>query len=201
MKITSIKQQQKRLDRYSIYVDDKYTFSLGEDDLVLTGLYKGQEVTEADLEKFKQDSLIGKAYDRAIRYLALRPRSKWEIEDYLKRKSYDELVIIAIIEKVSAKGYIDDEKFARSWVESRQLLNPRSKKQLTMELRKKRIDREIIDLVLSELSEEDETKVLKDLIARKKKQTRYQDPQKLLAYLSRQGYRYDLIKKALSNEP
>lgn len=200
MKITSIKQQQKRLDRYSIYVDEKYTFSLGEDDLVSAGLHKGQEVTEVDLKKYKQDSLIGKAYDRTIRYLALRPRSKWEIEDYLKRKNYDEPVIMAVIEKVSAKGYIDDEKFTRSWVETRQLLNPRSKKQLAMELHKKRINSEIIETVLSELTDDNELSQLKDLITRKQKQTRYQDEQKLLAYLARQGYRYDLIKQALSYE-
>lgn len=197
MKITSIKQQQKRLNRYSIYVDEKYTFSLGEEDLVTAGLQKGQEVSETDLKKFKQDSIIGKAYDRAIRYLALRPRSRWEIEDYLKRKAYDEPVITEVLSKVSSKGYIDDEKFARSWAETRQLLNPRSKKQLSMELRKKRISNEIIDSVLSEFSEDDELSVLKDLITRKQKQTRYQDSDKLLSYLARQGYSYHLIKQAL----
>ncbi len=199
MKITSIKQQQKRLDRYSIFIDEKYTFSLGEDDLVSSGLHKGQEVTEADLIKYKQDSLVGKAYDRAIRYLALRPRSKWEIEDYLKRKNYDEPVIIAVIEKVTAKGYIDDDKFARSWIESRQLLNPRSKKRLHFELKKKHISDVVIDQVISEIGEEIEISQIETIIHKKRKAKRYQDNQKLLAYLARQGYSYDLIKRALES--
>ena len=46
MKITSIKQQVKRADRYSIYVDDKYSFSLSEQELLSIKIKVGQEVTK-----------------------------------------------------------------------------------------------------------------------------------------------------------
>jgi len=199
MIITAIKQQQKRQDRYSIYVDEKYAFSLSENDLITAGLHKGQEVTEAELTKFKQDSLIGKAYERAIRYIALRPRSQREIEDYLKRKGYDEVVSRAVITKIKKLELISDTKFAREWIESRQLLKPRSRRQLQAELRQKHISSDIIEEALSSFDDTAELNQLKDLVQRKQKIGRYQDEQKLIAYLARQGYPYGLIREALDN--
>lgn len=196
MQITDIKQQQKRKDRYSVYVDSKYAFSLNEIQLLDSGLAKGQEVNEEQIEEFANKSKFGKALDLVWRYLAIRPRSEWELDQYFKRKKFNEEIAAAIKTKVKKLGYLDDEQFARSWVESRRLLKPMSKRRLVQELRQKRIDPEIIDQVLSE-DETDELEVLKELIQRKAKQSKYQDKQKLMAYLSRQGFSYDLIKQAL----
>jgi regulatory protein len=84
-------------------------------------------------------------------------------------------------------------------VESRRLLKATSKRKLAMELKQKRIAEDIITQVLAE-DETDERHVLRDLIAKKRTQTRYQDEQKLLAYLMRQGFNYDDIKAALQND-
>ncbi len=45
---------------------------------------------------------------------------------------------------------LDDEVFARSWVESRDRARPRGERAIREELRTKGIDRETIDLVLGE---------------------------------------------------
>jgi NUDIX domain. len=54
MKITAITQQVKRTDRYSIFVDGKYAFSLSESGLLASGLAVGQELTPAELKKLKK---------------------------------------------------------------------------------------------------------------------------------------------------
>lgn len=199
MKITDIKQQVKRTDRYSIYVDEKYTFSLGESELLATGLRINQEFTEPELEALKQKAIIDKGYDRALNLISRRPRSEWELHDYLKRKDYDEQTAQQIINKLNERGYVDDNDFAKRWVESRRLLKATSKRRLTQELRQKRVSGEIIDEVLA-ADETDEREVLRELIARKRQQSRYQDDLKLMQYLSRQGYNYDDIKSALYEE-
>ncbi|MBI3624310.1 hypothetical protein HY218_01620, partial [Candidatus Saccharibacteria bacterium] len=48
MKITSIRQQTKRADRYSIFVDGKYAFSLSEGELITSGVHTGQELTKVE---------------------------------------------------------------------------------------------------------------------------------------------------------
>lgn len=196
MKITDIKQQVKRAGRYSIFIDGKYSFSLSENELLNIGLRINQEYTKEEFEKLKQTAVLDKAYMRCLDLLARRARSDWEIRDYLKRKDYDGEVSKKTIERLSTAGYIDDEKFANSWVENRRLLKATSKRKLKMELKQKRIDEQTIDKVL-EQDETDERQVLKDLIEKKRGQTRYQDEQKLIAYLMRQGFNYQDIKDVL----
>ncbi len=50
MKITSIKQQVKRADAYSIFLDGKYSFSLSGSELLKSGLAPNQDVSVEQLE-------------------------------------------------------------------------------------------------------------------------------------------------------
>lgn len=197
MKITDIKQQVKRADRYSIYVDGKYAFPLGETELLNTGLRIDQEFTLTELEELKQKAALDKGFDRALNLISRRPRSEWELRDYLKRKDYEQESINEILNMLGSRGYVNDEDFARRWVDNRRLLKATSKRRLTQELRQKRVADDIIQQVLEE-DETDEREVLKELVARKRQQSRYQDDLKLMQYLGRQGYDYSDIKSALS---
>lgn len=199
MKITSIKQQVKRADRYSVYIDDKYSFALSESELLRLGLHNGQELTAEELVSLKDDSIRDKARNQALGQLSRRMRSEWELRDYLKRKEYAPEIIESVIEWLAEYGYVDDRKFAEAWVSNRRLFKATSSRRLRQELRQKRISDEIIDEVLSE-DETDEKQVLRELIERKQKQTKYQDKLKLMQYLSRQGFNYDDIKEVMNSQ-
>lgn len=198
MKITDIKQQVKRVDRYSIYVDGKYVFPLGESELLNLGLRIGQEYTETELEELKKKAVLDKGFDRALNLIMRRPRSEWELRDYLKRKEYEPESITAILNMLSDRGYVNDADFAKRWVDNRRLLKATSKRRLRQELKQKRVPDDIIDQVLTE-DETDEREVLRELVERKRKQTKYQDNLKLMQYLSRQGYNYDDIREIIEN--
>ena len=199
MKITAIKQQVKKANRYSFYVDGKYSFSLSENDFVNYGLVSGQEITEQDLSKYKQASDDGKWLDRTLNLLSYRPRSEWEIRSYLKRKDCPEQIVDRTLNKLSVNKYLDDEQFAKRWVENRRLLKPVSRRKLSQELRAKRISSEILDRVLSDDKEiTDEKSVLRELVA--KKSNRYPDRVKFMQYLARQGFGYEDIKAVLNEE-
>lgn len=199
MKITAIKQQVKRADRYSIYLDQKYAFSLSESELLAAGIKKNQEFTEAQLEELRMRAVIDKGYDRALNLISHRPRSEWELRDYLRRKEYDTVSSEAIVKKLHNRGWVDDKDFAERWVATRRLLKATSRRRLMQELKQKRIAEEIIKQVL-EADETDEREVLRELIDRKRKQTKYQDDLKLMQYLGRQGYTYDDIKSVLKGD-
>lgn len=199
MKITDIRQQQKRSDRYSIYMDGKYVFSLGELELLNSGLKIGKELSQEELAELKDTAKLDKAYDRALNYIAIRRRSEWEVRQYLKRKDYDQEVIEEILARLQAKGYIDDLAFAAAWVESRRLLKATSKRRLQQELRAKRVGDDVVRQALAQ-DETDEQEVLRELVTKKRQQTRYQDDLKLMQYLSRQGYNYDDIKEAMHTD-
>jgi regulatory protein len=199
VKITAIKQQVKDNKRYSIFVDDKYSFSLSELALINSELKLGQDISKAELKSFKEESDLDKAYNRVLNLLARRPRSTWEVEDYLKRKKYDTGQIEKVLNKLSDRYLINDLSFANAWVENRRLLKNMSKRRLRQELKAKRVSDEIIDEVMG-LDETDELEVLKELVAKKRTQSRYKDDLKLMQYLSRQGFNYSDIKTALNKD-
>ncbi len=217
MKITNIKQQVRRKDRYALYIDDKYSFSLGELELINSGIKIGRELSKEELDNLKDTAQVDKLYDRVLNYLAIRPRSEWEIRTYLKNKlnhkpsvykvapcKQEETghitdakeMIEKILNKLSNAGLVNDEAFARAWIGNRRLLKLTSKRRLIQELRQKRLDGGIIDKVLAE-DETNELTVLRELVSKKRQQSRYQDDLKLMQYLSRQGYNYNDIKAAI----
>jgi regulatory protein len=197
MKVTDIKQQVKREGRYSIFIDGKFSFGLSELALMNSSLRIGKELTAAELDELKDTARHDKAYSQCLGLVARRPRSEWEIRDYLKRKEYDPEFIEQTVQRLQDGGWLNDLDFARRWVESRRLLKSTSKRRLQQELKAKRVADDTIQQVLSE-DETDEKAMLAKLVARKRKQSRYQDDQKLMAYLMRQGYNYGDVKDVLS---
>lgn len=196
MTITAIRQQERLKGRYSIYADGKYAFSLSANALLEAKLTVGQDLDAAQLKAYTKLSADDKAYALALAYAVRRMRSRYELAEYFRRKAYDDELAQQIMQKLEALGLVDDEKFAEAWVRNRRLLKSVSKRRLTAELRTKRIANDVIDHVLAE-DETDERTVLRELVARRRKQTRYQDDQKLMQYLARQGFGYDDIKEAL----
>lgn len=198
MKITKITAQVKRAGRYSIFVDGKFVFGISETGLINSGLKTGQEVSLSELNQYKQNAEIDKLYNKTLELIMRRPRSQWEITDYLKRKNASSEQIAALMQILTEKGFNNDQDFAKKWVDNRRLLKNISQRKLRLELKQKRISEEIIDQVLAE-DETDEIAVIKAEIAKKRRQTRYRDNQKLIAYLARQGYNYSDIKAAITD--
>lgn len=197
MRITSIRQQIKTPDRYSIYVDEKYAFSLSAKTLLESKLTKGQELDSAELTVLKDQASFDKAYYGAVFLIARRSRSSWEMTTYLKRKNYSLDVQKRVQQKLITTGLLDDKKFARAWVENRKLLKPTSKRRLTQELRQKHVEDTVINEVIR-TADIEESQILRDMVASKRRQSRYQDDIKLTQYLVRKGFSYEDIKNVLS---
>ncbi len=210
MKITSISVQVRDKQRVNVSVEGKYRFSLDLSQVAELGIRVGREYTEEELVQLEEESLFGKLYMRALEYCLSRPHSRYEVQQYLYRKTrprrdktgeLKQGVSVALTERVfdklDARGYLSDESFARYWAENRRLRQGTSQRALQAELRAKGVAPEIIEQVLtaSERSDDDE---LRKVIA--KKARRYDDPQKLMAYLARQGFSYDDIKRVLEED-
>lgn len=196
MIITKITEQVKNPNRVSVYVDGKYSFSLNLDQLLETKLKVGTEIDEAKLKDFVKLSQLGKLKMRTLEWLMIRPHSAKELKDYLRRKKVDSQEAEKLIEYFKANKYQNDEVFAKWWLEQR-LAKQKSLSFIKFELRSKGVSGETIQTVLEE-SDVSEAQILKELIAKKRRQAKYQDNKKLIEYLLRQGFSYSLVKEALA---
>ncbi len=200
MRITAIKAQVRNPERVSIYIDGKYTFSLTQNQLLEQKLFVSKELDELQLNELKNESDYGKLMERTMNYVMIRPRSVREVRDYLWRKKAAPETGERVVQKLASRGYLDDVAFAKSWVRARQLTKPVSKRRLTAELMHKGVATELIEQALGGNEADgtyDEITALRQIVAKKRRQARYQDDQKLMQYLARQGFGYDLIKQTL----
>lgn len=88
--------------------------------------------------------------DAAARFLEVRSRSVAEVRRRLTGAGYRPELVEGAISRMVELGMLDDEAFARAWVESRDRARPRGERAIRQELRLKGIDRSVVDAVLAE---------------------------------------------------
>lgn len=211
MKITAITAQIRDPNRVNVSIDGKYRFSLDISQMVDLGVKQGQEIGDERLAELERESEFGKLYARTLEYALMRPRSMREVRDYLYKKTLSKKyktkkgdikqregvstsVTERVFDRLLERGYVDDAKFAAYWVENRNQTKGSSLRKLKNELMTKGVDPRIIDEALAGSDRSDSDELAKIIV---KKRTRYPDEQKLIAYLQRQGFRYDDIRVAL----
>ena len=91
--------------------------------------------------------------EAAGRFLEARPRSIAEVRRRLGGAGYRGELVEGAIAKLLEFGVLDDQSFARTWVESRDRARPRGERAIRQELGLKGIERETIELVLGERRE------------------------------------------------
>ena len=92
-------------------------------------------------------------FEAAARFLEARSRSVHEVRQRLTHAGYRPELVEGAIERMLELGMLDDEDFARAWVESRDRARPRGERAIRAELALKGVDRASVDLILEERRE------------------------------------------------
>lgn len=202
--ITLLQIQAKDKERINVFIDGEFAMGVSLRTLEQAGLYKGKVLDEADWEQLVKSEQLDKAYNAALHFLASRPRSTREIRQRLREKDYPDDHIDAAVQKLATLGLVNDQAFARYWVENRQTHKPRGARALQAELMQKGVDRETIGAVLNDMTDVDEEHERALTVARaalRKYQTapdKNTFSRKLGAYLQRRGFGFDAIKPAIN---
>jgi len=95
----------------------------------------------------------GPVMEAAAAFLAVRPRSVAETSGRLRKQGYPAALVEDVLTRLIEMNYLDDEQFARAWVESRDRARPRGEQGLRRELVLKGVPRDVIDAVMAERDE------------------------------------------------
>ena len=134
-RISSIEQQKRNPERVNVSLDGEFAFAIPVNAVLDFGLRTGIQLSASQIEELKEIDDTAKATDAAIRLLTARPRSVREIEQRLRRKEFGDPTIERVIQRLRDWRYVDDEAFARFWVENRESNRPRGRRLLKQELR------------------------------------------------------------------
>jgi regulatory protein len=197
-RITAIEPQQKNPQRVSIYLDGE--FALGLARIVAAWLRVGNEISEEEIARLKADDEHETAYQKALHFLSFRPRSSAEVRQNLTKRGIPASLVEETLTRLQGSGLVNDEAFARAWVQNRNEFRPRSKSALRMELRRKGLDDELIQSILEREVDEE---ALAFEAARKhvRRLAGLEWPefrQKLGGFLARRGFSYTTLSPVVS---
>lgn len=199
--ITAIKPQ-KNKKRVNIYLDGKYSFGLDIENLFKFKLKVEQELSNKEVSKIVKKAEFNKTYEKLLKFSTLRPRSKKEIERWLKKHKIHETLHDNLFNRLKKLKLINEEQFAKWWVDQRMEFKPRGKYALRSELLTKGVDRKIIDNVLNQV-DLNETKIAKELLIKKKyrwdKLAKLEKRKKMSQFLARKGISWESIKEAIDD--
>jgi regulatory protein len=135
---------------------------------------------EAVARKILLDQLTGSA------------RSRSELSTKLARKGVPEALAVRLLDRFEEVGLIDDQAFARAWVQSRQPGKGLARRALAQELRRKGVDDEVARVALDEVDPDDEVEAARALVRRRLRTvsgvSRDTAVRRLTGMLARKGY-------------
>jgi regulatory protein len=145
--------------------------------------------------------------EAALRFLEARARSETEVRRRLTSAGYRVELVDGAVARLSELGILDDEAFARAWVESRDRARPRGERALRRELQLKGVERQVLDEVLEdrraggEDGSDVDLEAARALLARNARSLeRVADPrarrQRAYALLARNGFDPDVCREA-----
>jgi regulatory protein len=187
--ITRLVYQKRNKQRVNVYLDDAYAFALP--DTAASQLKVGQHLTDAEIADLRQVDSEAKAFDRALRFLGNRPRSRSEVETRLEQAGYTPEIRQKVLERLQRLSYIDDRAFVAWWIENRSQFSPRSGRALSQELWQKGVARDLVEDALAGLDDDDLA-----LAAGLSRASRWQHlsheafDKKMLGFLQRRGFNY-----------
>lgn len=188
--------------KFRIYLDGQFAFVLYKSELSSCHLKDGEAVTEDQIETILSEIVLKRAKRKAMSLLQSMDRTESELRDRLLRQDFPEETGDQAVRYVKSFGYVDDRRYAESFILSRK--GRKSRREIYAELSGKKIDGEIVDEMMERCYEEsDSGEALRHLLRKKHydpSRASVEEKQKLYAYLARKGFSYGEIKKALNLE-
>ncbi|MBN1481871.1 hypothetical protein EH223_05970 [candidate division KSB1 bacterium] len=202
--ITDITPQEKRKDRFSIFLDGEFAFGLHQDVLLKSGIARGDELAEQHIETILQLEQQRAAKEKAYRLLAVRPRSKKELSDRLKLAGFNQNDINWVLDELVRLKLLNDTEFALMFAKNRMITKPCGPLLLRQELTQKGISpRDIAHAIHEVYSEKSEYVIAREAaIKNKKKQVRLDEDKakkRVTDFLMRRGFNWDIVNDIVEN--
>lgn len=188
--------------RSKVYIDQEFAFVLYKGELRLYHVREGQEITQEDYRRIMQEVLPKRAKLRAMNLLTKREYTEEQLRKKLRQGFYPEPLIEQAIEYVRSYHYIDDSRYALSYINFHE--GSRSRRRIENDLQNKGVHKDTIQRAWTEWEElggkRDELTMIQKLLEKKHydaDHADYKEKQRIYAFLMRRGFQSDLISKAL----
>ncbi len=201
MKIEKIKKTKS--GKYKIEFDNEEDLLTYDDVILNKGLLFQHQIDSNLFYELCKDTKYYDIYHKVVSYISKRLRSEMEIDLYLEKNQVTKEDQEKIKKDLKKTGLLNDTFFAQAYFSDKFHLTSAGPYKIKKELLEHRIEEEVIDSLVFQVSkeelEEKLTKLLKKRVEQNKKSARYVLEQKLLYEFTNLGYERELINQVLSS--
>lgn len=197
MVVTKIEAVAK--NKYKVYLDERFAFVLYKGELSRYRVTVNEELSVEMYEKIRREVILKRGKLRALHLLNVMGRTEEQLRQKLRLGSYPEDIIDMVMDYVKSFGYINDQEYARSFIENRK--DKKSRREIYASLCQKGVKSEDIDAAFQECYEEHDAREAICTLLRKKgydpENADRAETQKILGFLVRKGFRYEDIRQVI----
>jgi Uncharacterized protein conserved in bacteria len=201
--ITKIELQKRNKDRVNVYINEEFSFACSAELIYTYNLSKDKEIDMDFLKEIIDKDNCIKCKSYALRIIERTHKTEKQIFDKLVQKEYDEKAINKTIDFLKEYKFIDDEKYAETYIKDK--LKSQGKNKIKYALINKGISETLIKKNLSCLDKDIEESTALKLAEKKYKLLIKNESdvrkiyKKLGDYLVRNGYNLDIVQSTLNN--
>lgn len=200
-KITKIEYQKKNKERFNIYLDDEYGFSIDMNILIKYSLQKNMELSDDIIDEILNAEERISVYNYGISVLSNTAKSEHELRLKMKDKGFDSQLIDNAINRLKEQKYLDDERYCEMYINDKINISKHGVLKIKEALYYKGIDKEIIEEKIKNISSEEREKTALALAQKKALGIEEEDVRKkgikLYNYLLSRGFEYETVKKTV----
>lgn len=200
MKMKIIKITKKKGEVYNILFNDNTSLNFFSETLIKYNLLKPRDLSVKEFEEIVKYNNQVEAYNKALKYISIKLRTKKEIEK--KLQDYDKKIAYIVINKLEASGYLNDDLYIKSFIADQVNLTNNGPKKIIRELEKNNFEPDKILNVLDDYDEEIWVDKITKVINKKVKGNHNLGKKALLNKIKNDlinlGYESNLINNVLS---
>lgn len=156
MLITAIEEKKKGMS--AVYIDGEFAMKLDTFTLAHEGIKIGTEIDDDTLHELVKASNLSRAKEKAMYLLEYRSRSRYELIEKIT-PLYGAEAAEAVADRMVELGLVDDERFAHDFAEELFTKKRFAQRRVEYELSRKGIDKEVIELVIEQLTPDPEEQI------------------------------------------
>ena len=196
-----IKYEKKGNDTYKIHLENNQSISIHENVILKHNLLYKKEIDSNLLEKLDVDNNKENIYNKCVKYISIRLRSTYEIKEYLKKHQIENELIDTTIGKLKQNNLLNDEIFTKAFINDKLNFTTMGPYRIEQELKKHKIDPNIIYEYLSNIDDETiDYKINKQITKLMKSNKKKQNLRnKIYTNLLSLGYSNEMILRNINN--
>lgn len=151
--------------------DKEFTSMLPEETVINHNLFTSRTMTDSEYQKMCIDQVQDTLLNKALFFINYKQRTISEVKKHLKKQTQDEELIQRIIQILKSKRYLNDNEYAKQYVQEKIDFDLVGPKYIKEKLISKGIHFDLIDAHLIQYNENIEYNKIRELIEKETKYT------------------------------